>query len=137
MSDNMYVKDADGQEHLIRFIEKDGAKYLAVALTSGSDIVGTVRPELITVDGDLVQTITVVTSGSLIQGPNVSNPSGWMAKADPDNTDTVWIIPHGYTKTLKGFPLNVGEAIPLQVSNLNSLDFDADANGNKIRLIKL
>ena len=60
----------------------------------------------VTADADLTQLITVTTAGTPVQGPNKSNPGGWVLKANADNTDTVYFMFHGQTKAAKGFPLN-------------------------------
>ena len=90
-----------------------------------------------TTDADITQLITVTTAGTPVQGPDKSNISGWMIKADPTNVGNVWFMFHGQTKAAKGFPVAVGEAAPLYTQNLSSIDFDADTNGNKIRALKV
>ena len=82
--------------------------------------------------------ITVTTAGTAVQGPNVSNAGGFFLKADPDNTDAVFVGNDGAGDVTanNGFPLNTGETILVQVSNLNYLWFDADVSGEKIAWIK-
>jgi hypothetical protein len=87
-------------------------------------------------DADLTQLITVTTSGVAVQGPDKTNIGGWILKADPNNSGNVWYMYHGQTKALKGFPLAVGESTYASILNLDSLDFDSDANGGKIHAAK-
>jgi hypothetical protein len=91
---------------------------------------------LVPADADITQLITVAVAGTPEQGPDKSNPGGWILKADPSNSGSVWLFGHGQSKALKGFPLGVGEAVFVMVENLNSLDFDADTNGAKIHVLK-
>ena len=92
----------------------------------------------ITADADLTQLITVTAAGTPVQGPDKSNPGGWMLKANPSNTGSVWVMFHGQTKAAKGFPLEVGgNPICVPVVNLSGLDFDADTSGGKVHAIKL
>lgn len=88
------------------------------------------------VDNDFTGIITVTTAGTPVNGNNVPSSGGFIIKCHPDNTDTVWIMPHGRTKA-NGFPINLGENILVSVSNLNKLDFDADANTSKLCWIKV
>jgi hypothetical protein len=77
--------------------------------------------------------ITVTTAGAAVQGTDI--PGGlFCIKAHPDNTDTVWVGEDGAgdVSSSNGFPLNSGEAVVLQVANLNHLWFDADVDGEKI-----
>jgi hypothetical protein len=105
----------------------DGQHYLTEVFVTPS----------VTADADLTQTITVTTAGTPVQGPDKSNPGGWMLKANPSNTGSVWVMFHGQTKAAKGFPLEVGNPICAPVLNLSSLDFDADTSGGKVHAIKL
>lgn len=91
---------------------------------------------VIEVTNSLTGIITVTTAGTEVTGDNIANSGGgYILKAHPDNKDTVWVMPVGREKTA-GFPLNVGEAIVLNVDNLNLLCFDADLNGEKVCWIK-
>ena len=107
------------------------------SLPAGTNNIGKVNSVMITPDADLTQVVTVTTAGTPVQGPAKSNPGGWMAKSDPANTGSVWFMFHGQTKANKGFPLGIGEVMPIHVESLADLDFDADTNGNKIRILKL
>lgn len=94
-------------------------------------------PVLVTADANLTQLITVTTAGTPVQGPDATNPGGWVLKAHADNTDTVYFMFWGQTKAAKGFPLNPGEAMIVPVSNLSTLGFDADVDGEKLHAAKL
>ena len=99
---------------------------------------GVYAPEpVVDPDANLTQLVTVTTAGTPVQGPDKSNPGGWMLKADPANTGSVWFMFHGQTKATKGFPLEVGEVMIVPVENLSDLDFDADTSGGKIRALKM
>ena len=78
--------------------------------------------------------ITVTTAGTAVQGTNIGLANGVYLKADPDNTDAVFVGNDGAddVTNANGFPLGVGETILVQVSNLNMLWFDADVSGEKI-----
>jgi hypothetical protein len=116
----------DGQSQQLNVDDSGRLKTLAEAL-------------LVSADADITQLITVAVAGGTpaVQGPDKSNPGGWILKADPNNTGSVWFFFHGQTKDLKGFPLGIGEAAFVMVENLSSLDFDADANGAKIHALKV
>jgi hypothetical protein len=76
--------------------------------------------------------ITVTTAGTAVQGPSVTGGK-FILKAHPDNTDTVWVgNVSGDVANTNGFPLDPGEALPVNVPNLNIFYFDADVNGEKI-----
>lgn len=107
------------------------------ALAAGSNLIGKVASVMVTADADLTQLITVAAAGTPVQGPAVTNPGGWMIKADPANTGSVWLMFHGQTKAAKGFPLGVGESTIPPVESLADLDFDADTSGGKIHAMKL
>lgn len=91
---------------------------------------------LVTADADLTQVITVTTAGTPVQGPNVTNPGGWVIKASPANTGTGYFMFHGQTKAAKGFPLAAGDPYPLMVANLSDIDFDVDTSGDKFHASK-
>jgi hypothetical protein len=115
-----------GTEH-IGSVGIDSATSLTV------DGVVVVSGTFITPDANLTQLVTVTTSGVPVQGPNVdSTKEGWVLKANPTNSGNVWYMYHGQTKTLKGFPLSVGEAMYVPIKNLSSLDFDSDYSSGKI-----
>jgi len=78
--------------------------------------------------------VTVTTAGTAVQGTDVGLDNGVYVKAHPDNTDTVWVGQDGAddVSSTTGFPLDAGEAIVVQVDNLNMLWFDADVNGEKV-----
>ena len=70
--------------------------------------------------------IAVPTPATEVTGDDVPNlNAGFMLKAHPDNTDTVWFMPVGRTKAA-GFPLGAGECAVVRVANLNLLCFDVE-----------
>lgn len=77
--------------------------------------------------------ITVTTAGTEVAGPDVPG-STFAIKAHPDNTDTVWVgnVGGGVVASTTGFPLNPGQSVPIDITNLSLLMFDADVNGEKI-----
>jgi hypothetical protein len=142
MADDFDVTDGVGT--IIRAVEKSGKKTPSFVLDlggAGAENLLTdalpVRIVLVAADADITQLITVTTAGTPAQGPNKANPGGWMLKASADNTDTVYFMFHGQTKAARGFPLDKGESMIVPVSNLSSLDFDADVNGEKIHAAKM
>lgn len=110
---------------------------IASAIPAGSNVIGKVASVMVTADADLTQIITVTTAGTPAQGPAVTNPGGWILKANPSNTGSVWFMFHGQTKAAKGFPIGVGESAIPPVESLSDLDFDADTSGGKIHAAKL
>lgn len=156
-----YVKLADGTSDSAAVIPGDAANGLDVdvtrlpaipagdnnignvdvvtlpALPAGSNLIGKISSVMVTASADLTQLITVTTAGTPVQGPAVTNPGGWILKADPANSGSAWFMFHGQTKALKGFPLGVGESMMVPVESLADLDFDADTNGNKVHAAKL
>lgn len=81
--------------------------------------------------------ITVTTAGTAVAGPDTAG-SSWAIKAHPDNTDTVWVgNVAGTVARTSGYPLNAGEALPIEIVNLNMLHFDADVSGEKLCWIRL
>lgn len=82
--------------------------------------------------------ITVTTAGTAVRGSDV--PGRLFAiKAHPDNTDTVWLGEDGAgdVAAANGFPLDPGESIIVELTNLNHLWFDTDVNGEKLCWINL
>jgi hypothetical protein len=81
--------------------------------------------------------VTVTTAGTAVQGDD-EDGSLFVLKAHPDNTDTAWV---GYVSddvaAANGLPLDPGEAIALNIANLNQLYFDTDQDGEKICWLKL
>ena len=107
-------------------------------IPAGTNTIGNVGAVLVTTDADITQLVTVTTAGTPVQGPNKSNPGGWVLKASPTNVVAVRFMFHGQLAAAKGFPLSVGESMYIPVANLSDLDFDADSggNGSKIWAIK-
>jgi hypothetical protein len=82
--------------------------------------------------------ITVTTAGTAVVGTTESG-NLFAIKAHPDNTDVIWVGNDGAddVSSANGFPLEPGETIVLNVSNLNKLYFDADVSGEKVCWVKL
>lgn len=91
---------------------------------------GNVGGVLVTADADITQLITVTTAGTPVQGPNKTNPGGWILKVSPTNTVPMRFMFHGQTASAKGYPMSSGEWMYIPISNLSDLDFDADTGGN-------
>jgi hypothetical protein len=81
--------------------------------------------------------ITVTTAGTAVVGTNV--PCHLVAfKADPDNTNPVFLGNVSGDVTLdNGYPLEPGEQIIVELSNINTLYFDSVTNGEKIAWLLL
>ncbi len=77
--------------------------------------------------------VTVTTAGTAVAGPATPAGSTFAIKADPDNTDTVWVGNDGAddVTSANGFPLDPGEGIVVSVGALDALYFDADVSGEK------
>jgi hypothetical protein len=82
--------------------------------------------------------ITVTTAGTEVAGPDVPGQT-FAIKAHPNNTDTVWVgnVGSGVVASTTGYPLNPGEAVPVDVANLSLLMFDADVSGEKVCWLRL
>jgi hypothetical protein len=80
-------------------------------------------------------TINVTTPGTSIQGGNVPLTNGVYIKALSGNTGKMYI---GYATgdNRTGYELGAGQAILVQVANLNTLWFDASVGGEKICWLK-
>jgi hypothetical protein len=75
--------------------------------------------------------ISVTTAGTAVQGPDVVSGE-FILKAHPSNTGAIWVgNVSGDVTNANGLPLQPGESLPVKVSNLNALWFDADADGEK------
>jgi len=116
----------------LRGYDAQGGEAVSVRAIDNGD--GTFSPavsvNLITPDADITQLITVATSGSPVQGPAKTNPGGWYLAPGTTNTGAVYFMYHGQTKATKGMP--IAQLTPVPVSDLSSLDFDADTSGNII-----
>jgi hypothetical protein len=82
--------------------------------------------------------ITVTTAGTAVQGGNVELSNGVYVKALAGNTGVVYVGNDGAGDVAagNGFQLSAGEVVPVQVSNLNQLWFDAATNGDKFCWLK-
>ena len=79
--------------------------------------------------------ITVVTSGTRVQGPDVYNEAGFHLRAMPANTGIVFVGNNAVT-TANGFPMSAGNSFIVSVDNLNQLFFDASAASQVIAWFK-
>jgi hypothetical protein len=82
--------------------------------------------------------ITVTTGGTAVAGPDqVSDLVAF--KADPDNTNPVFLGNDGAGDVTldNGYPLEPGEQVIVQVSNLQDLRFDSVTDGEKIAWLLL
>jgi hypothetical protein len=93
-------------------------------------------PALVAADANFTQIVTISGSAN-VQGPNVSNPGGWVARPLSTNTGDVYYMFHGLTKAAAGFPISVGGSMLLRIFNLSALDFNTDTAGNKIAFSKV
>ena len=121
------------QASVVTIVDKDGNQ---VDETNPLKISGSVATVIVTPDADLTQLITVTTAGTPVQGPNKTNPGGWVIKAKLTNTGTMYLMYHGQTAANKGFGLNSGEWMFIPIVNLSDLDFDATINGEKVIALK-
>jgi hypothetical protein len=94
-----------------------------------------VTDTLVMADAGITQMITVTTAGTPVQGPDVTNPGGWVIIGAGANTGKAYWMFHGQTTANKGFPIT--QALPIPVENLSSLDFDVSVNGEKVVAYKL
>ena len=82
--------------------------------------------------------ITVTTAGTEVQGPDVKLSNGVFIRALAGNAGVVYVGNDGAgaVTSSNGYELSPGEAIPVQVGNLNQLWFDSATNGDKFCWIK-
>lgn len=114
----------------------DGTHAMEVVVldADGEQITSSVGPT-ISVASAISGQITVTTPGTSIQGGNVPLTNGVWIKALAANTGRMYI---GYATgdNRTGFELSAGQAIIVQVSNLNQLWFDASVGSEKICWLK-
>ena len=87
--------------------------------------------------GTIAGHVTVTTSGTPVQGPDVSGLRGFIVTPYTTNSGYTWIIPHGGSKSTQGYPIGVGVQTFLNVADLNQVDFDCDTNANILCWLKL
>ena len=82
--------------------------------------------------------ITVTTAGTAVQGSNVLLENGVYVRALSGNTGVVYVGNDGAgdVDSANGYELSPGEAIAIQVRNMNELYFDAATNGDKFCWLK-
>ncbi len=82
--------------------------------------------------------ITVTTAGTEIQGGNIALDNGVYVRALTGNTGVVYVGNDGAgaIASTNGYQLNKGEAVRIQVANLNELWFDSATNGDKFCWLK-
>jgi len=81
--------------------------------------------------------ITVTTTGTRVQGPDVPGGAFMLAAFDPSDIIFVGDVT---VSTTVGYPLRgtaPGNSIEIEVANLSLLWFDAAANGDKVAWIKV
>lgn len=85
------------------------------------------------------RTVTITTSGTPVQGTDISVPGGFsvVCKGHPDNTGTITVASSSTDALNTGInnhPLAQNQALSVQVQNFNQLWFDATVNGEKVIL---
>ncbi len=86
---------------------------------------------------DLSGIVTVTTTGTAVQGSDVRG-TVFELKAHPDNTDTAWVgNVASDVSASNGFPMDPGETLVLQITNINQVWFDADVSGEKVCFIRM
>lgn len=85
-------------------------------------------------NNQLTGQITVTTTGTAVQGPNVLINGSVYLKGLAGNTGLVYYgnNDNGDVDTSTGFELSPGEKIVVDVGNLNELWFDAATSGDKL-----
>lgn len=85
-----------------------------------------INPEFI--DAPWCDQITVATAGVSVQGGNIPSSDGFLIKASPANTGTIYVWWQAGDGRTHGWPLSVGDTpLYLNVDNLNRVWFDASA----------
>jgi hypothetical protein len=82
--------------------------------------------------------IAVTTAGTAVKGSNVPGRL-FSLKGHTDNTEAVWVGNDGAedVSAATGYPLDPGQAVTINVANLNQLWFDADVSTEKVCWLKL
>lgn len=78
---------------------------------------------------------TVTTAGTAVQLPAGAALSVTV-RALSTNAGTIYIGPVGVT-TATGFPLSAGDALSMDIANLNLLYANADVSGDKVRYLRV
>jgi hypothetical protein len=79
--------------------------------------------------------ITVALAGTKVQGPNEPG-SLFRLKGKPGNTGAVF-FGDASVSAAAGYPLDAGEDVEIETSNLNTLYFDAANNGDVCAWLKV
>lgn len=119
---------------------KDGTGNTVYLESAGSGTVADPYTQIhsyktVVADATITGIVTITTAGTPVQGGAVTNINGFYLKGNPANTGSVWVFFYGQTKA-SGFPLASGQAVPLAVTSLAVMGFDADVSGEKICWIK-
>ena len=117
----------------VRIVNKEGlpvdsSNPLAITSVSGSFSTSTA------VSGQ----IPVATAGTAVQGTNVVNSNGFYVRALDDNLAMMYVGNDGAgdVSPTTGYELAPGESIVIHNNNMNSIWFDAIADGDKACWIK-
>ena len=81
--------------------------------------------------------ITITTAGTVVSGPDVSNPRGFVIAGYSTNAGVIWMMAKGASVTTQAYPIPVGVQAFLNVYNLNQVDFNATTSGDIVCWMKL
>jgi len=82
--------------------------------------------------------VVITASGVVYQGPDIELSNGVFIKALPTNGGYIYLGDSGNNtiSTSTGFPLSAGEAIILQIGNLNEIYFVGTSSGDRVAWLK-
>jgi len=125
---NELIQGADGKSYLGPLYDNGDGTYSRKTLVQNS---------MVSVDLTFSGQIVVAHAGTPVQGPNFSNPNGWLVCPKYGNAGYSWISWQSAFAKDYGICMGVGQFITLHVANLNNLWFDVDTDGNAICFMKL
>jgi hypothetical protein len=80
--------------------------------------------------------ITIAEAGTPVQGPDAAG-FDFVLQGAPANAGTVYVYDSDTDTAANGYALGPGQQVPIRVSNLNTLWFDASANGQAVLALRV
>jgi hypothetical protein len=80
--------------------------------------------------------IVVANAGVPVQGPDAKG-FDFVLQGDPSNSGTVYVYDSDIDTAANGYALGPGQQVPIRVSNLNALWFDASADAQAVQALRI
>jgi hypothetical protein len=80
--------------------------------------------------------ITVEEAGTPVQGPDAAG-FDFVLEGDPANGGTVYVYDSGEDTAVNGYALEPGQQVPVRLTNLNTLWFDASVNDQAVLALRV